>query len=347
MRCASAAAARSSRWGAPRRRARGRDLDGAAWPDPRAQRRRPHRGARGRRAAGRGPGGVRAAGPDARARPAARRRRARDRRRRRRDRRLRARCATATAARATSWSASRWRCPTARVAKAGGKVIKNVAGYDLAKLFAGLVRDARRRSRGLACACTRVPAGHGHRAARGRRPASASPRPPQLAPRAARAPDASTSRWADGRGRGPRPASAARRRAEQARAAAASMARAPGSTPRARRGRRRSCGTPSAPAQRRRGGRCVQRVAGVAVTDLAGVLLRRGRARCEPRCRAGRPRARRGSPLRADAADGPAALRDALAPRAAAWCSTRRTCASGAGPVGRPGRGARSRSWGG
>ena len=30
------------------------------------------------------------------------------------------------------------------IARSGGKVIKNVAGYDLAKLFIGLVRDARR-----------------------------------------------------------------------------------------------------------------------------------------------------------------------------------------------------------
>ena len=48
-----------------------------------------------------------------------------------------ARCATATARRATSCSASPSRCPTARVARAGGQVIKNVAGYDLGKLFSG------------------------------------------------------------------------------------------------------------------------------------------------------------------------------------------------------------------
>ena len=48
-----------------------------------------------------------------------------------------ARCATATAACATSSSASPWCCRDGTVAKAGGKVIKNVAGYDLGKLFAG------------------------------------------------------------------------------------------------------------------------------------------------------------------------------------------------------------------
>ena len=57
--------------------------------DPRAQRRRPHRGAAGRRAAGRGAGRVRRGGPDARARPAAGEGRRGDRRRHGRDRRLR------------------------------------------------------------------------------------------------------------------------------------------------------------------------------------------------------------------------------------------------------------------
>ena len=50
---------------------------------------------------------------------------------------LRARCATATAACATSSSAITVVLSRRHVAKAGGKVIKNVAGYDLGKLFAG------------------------------------------------------------------------------------------------------------------------------------------------------------------------------------------------------------------
>ena len=40
------------------------------------------------------------------------------------------------AARPGAWACA-WRCPTAPSPSAGGKVIKNVAGYDLAKLFAG------------------------------------------------------------------------------------------------------------------------------------------------------------------------------------------------------------------
>ena len=64
----------------------------------------------------------------------------RGRRHDRRDRRRRttpARCAPATAARATSWSGMRVALADGTVAKSGGKVIKNVAGYDLAKLFTG------------------------------------------------------------------------------------------------------------------------------------------------------------------------------------------------------------------
>ena len=52
-------------------------------------------------------------------------------------RRTPGRCATATARRATSWSGMTVALSDGTVAQSGGKVIKNVAGYDLAKLFAG------------------------------------------------------------------------------------------------------------------------------------------------------------------------------------------------------------------
>ena len=48
-----------------------------------------------------------------------------------------ARGATSTARRAISSSASRWCCADGRIAKAGGRVVKNVAGYDLARLLCG------------------------------------------------------------------------------------------------------------------------------------------------------------------------------------------------------------------
>ncbi len=52
-------------------------------------------------------------------------------------RRFAVRCATASAPPATWCSASPSRSATAAIARSGSKVIKNVAGYDLAKLFAG------------------------------------------------------------------------------------------------------------------------------------------------------------------------------------------------------------------
>ena len=63
-------------------------------------------------------------------------------------------------------SASRWCSRDGTIAQAGGKVIKNVAGYDLAKLFAGsfgtlgLILDGQR-----AAAPAAARAGHGRRAA--------------------------------------------------------------------------------------------------------------------------------------------------------------------------------------
>ena len=113
------------------------DAELPPWPrrDRRAQRGRLDRGPRGgvtsrtRRTPSPRPGRC--------SRSTRRRERRRDDRRARRDRRPRAASAPLRRRRATSSSASRSRCPDGTVASAGGKVIKNVAGYDLAKLHAG------------------------------------------------------------------------------------------------------------------------------------------------------------------------------------------------------------------
>ena len=189
------------------RRRRRRARDRRAGPDPRAQRGRLHRGARGRRAAGGGAGGVRASRPDARARPAAG---PGDARRSAGSSRppTPARCATATAACATWWSASRSCSRDGTVAKSGGKVIKNVAGYDLGEAVHRLVRDARADRDGLGAAAPGA-GGDRHRA---RRAATTRTRSPRAARRSRALPlEADCARRRLGGRRGPR-AGALRRR---------------------------------------------------------------------------------------------------------------------------------------
>ena len=69
---------------------------------------------------------------------------------------LRARCGTASARRATSCSASRSCSLTAPIVNAGGKVVKNVAGYDLGKLVCGSRGRLALIGRVSRCASTRV-----------------------------------------------------------------------------------------------------------------------------------------------------------------------------------------------
>ena len=142
-------------WGPPTRRRR-RVETGGLEPHPRAQRRRLHGGARGRRAARRGAG--RRSPSTARCSRSTRRcGDARDDRRDHRDRRLRPAAPPLRRACATSSSARRSRSRTGRSRSSGGKVIKNVAGYDLGEALHRLVRHARADRRGSRCGCTRCP----------------------------------------------------------------------------------------------------------------------------------------------------------------------------------------------
>ena len=211
--------------------------------------------------------------------------------------------------------------------QAGGKVIKNVAGYDLAQALRRLVRDARadRRGRGAP-----APAARPDRAPPRRRPTipdALAARRRRARARPARGRAASTSRWADGRGRRaralraapPRPPGRARRAAlagsawrprsiEDDDAAVGRAARGPALAPE-RRGR---CRVVRRARATLRVGRAAERLRAPRVVGRAGARALVAGARA--------PRGRR-------AAEAVGALRGGWRRRRAS-CSTRRpTCA--------------------
>ena len=169
------------------------------------------------------------------------------------------------------------------VAKSGGKVIKNVAGYDLAKLFTGSLRDARARSSRCRCACTRC------------RPATATARRPHARARTCSAGGAAALsharleqlgldvRWAAGRGHG---AGALRRRGgarRRPRRPSGCCAR-PGLEAELRRGRRRRSGRHSARASARpTGWSCACRRCRPTSSRCCGVAERHGATLVGPR----------------------------------------------------------------
>ena len=85
------------------------------------------------------------------------------------------------------------------IAKSGGKVIKNVAGYDLAKLFAGSYGTLGLIA-SVAVRLHPLPGAQRDRDRRRRRPDDARPRRPPRSPRCRSRPTRSTSRWDGDRG---------------------------------------------------------------------------------------------------------------------------------------------------
>ena len=311
---ARAAAGRSSAGAAGAERASSVDTGGLD-ADRRAQRRRLHRGARGRRAARRRAG---ARSP----------RRARCSRSTRRD----AGGATIGGVVATADSGplrhryggvrdlvvgmTRGAVRRHASRKAGGKVIKNVAGYDLAKLFAGSFGTLGLIVDGVACACTRCRASTATVVGARDDPARLAPRRRALA---ARPLEADCLDVALGRRRGRR-ARALRRRAPRAAggARAERCCAPPGSTAERRSRTTTRSGTRSA--TRQRGAGCV--VQGLRPPDrprrACCARPTRGGARSSAAPRSGL------SWLRCSTtADASRRVRAALRAARRAWCSTR------------------------